>query len=86
MLSPQLFFLVISTFIGSFKVFELVRTLTGGGPGDSTDVLVFYIYRTAFSGRLNIGLASAAGVVLMVILAVLTVLYFRAAEKKVHYQ
>lgn len=86
MLSPQLFFLVISTFIGSFKVFELVRTLTGGGPGDSTDVLVFYIYRTAFTGQLNIGLASAAGVVLMAILGVLTVFYFKATANKVHYQ
>lgn len=86
MLSPQLFFLAISSFIGSFKVFELVRTLTGGGPGDSTDVLVFYIYRTAFSGRLNIGLASAAGVILMLILAVFTVFYFRLLSKRVHYQ
>lgn len=86
MVSPQLFFLVVTITINSFKVFESVRILTGGGPGDSTDVLVYYIYRKAFSGNVNIGLASAAGVVLMVILMVLTILYFKLLDNKVHYQ
>lgn len=86
MISPQLFFLVVTITIGSFKVFESVRILTGGGPGDATDVLVFYIYRKAFSGQINIGLASAAGVVLMAIMMVLTVIYFKTMDRKVHYQ
>ena len=86
MVSPQLFFLVVTITISSFKVFESVRILTGGGPGDATDVLVDYIYRKAFSGNVNIGLASAAGVVLMAILMVLTVLYFKLLDNKVHYQ
>lgn len=86
MLSPQLFFLFITITIGSFKVFESVRILTGGGPGDSTDVLVFWIYRKAFSGTVNVGLASAAGVILMIILAIFTVFYYLSMGKKVHYQ
>lgn len=86
MLSPQLFFLVITITIGSFKVFDSIRMLTEGGPGNSTDVLVFWIYRKAFTGTINVGLASAAGVVLMVILMFLTMFYFKALNKKVHYQ
>lgn len=86
MVSPQLFFLVVTITINSFKVFESVRILTGGGPGDATNVLVFYIYKKAFSGQVNLGLASAAGVVLMAILMVLTVLYFKLLDRKVHYQ
>lgn len=86
MVSPQLFFLVITITINSFKVFDSVRILTGGGPGDATDVLVYYIYRKAFSGNVNIGLASAAGVILMMIMMALTVLYFKLLDNKVHYQ
>jgi len=86
MISPQLFFLVITITIGSFKVFDSIRMLTEGGLGNSTDVLVFWIYRKAFTGTINLGLASAAGVVLMFILMVLTIFYFKALNKKVHYQ
>ncbi|MCI9510331.1 MAG: sugar ABC transporter permease [Angelakisella sp.] len=85
MLSPQVFFLLVTITISSFKVFESVRILTGGGPGDSTDVLVYYIYRYAMS-NLKFGYASAAGTVLLAIVLVLTILYFKAADKRVHYQ
>lgn len=85
MLSPQLFFLLVTITIGSFKVFESVRILTEGGPGNSTDVLVFYIYRYAMS-NLKFGYASAAGTVLFAIVMVLTVIYFRLPGKRVHYQ
>ena len=85
MLSPQVFFLLVTITISSFKVFESVRILTGGGPGDSTDVLVYYIYRYAMS-NLKFGYASAAGTVLLAIVLVLTVIYFKVADKRVHYQ
>lgn len=85
MISPQLFYLVITSVMASFKVFESVRVLTNGGPGNSTDVLVFYIYRYAFES-MRIGYASAAGCVLSVILMIFSVFYFRMLSKRVHYQ
>lgn len=85
MLSPQLFFLLINITTGSFKVFETVRLLTGGGPGNSSDVLVFYIYRYAMS-YLQFGYASAGGVCLFIFLFVITILYFKVLEPRVHYQ
>jgi sn-glycerol 3-phosphate transport system permease protein len=86
MLSPQLFFLLITITIGSFKVFDSVRLMTGGGPGTSTQVISLYIYNYAFQRNNSLGVGSAAGVVLMVILILVTMLDFRGLEKRVHYQ
>ncbi len=86
MLSPQLFFLLITITIGSFKVFDSVRLMTGGGPGTSTQVISLYIYNYAFNRNNALGVGSAAGVVLMVILMLVTLINFRGLEKLVHYQ
>lgn len=85
MISPQLFMLLITMTIGSFKVFETIRIMTNGGPGTSTQVLVFYIYQQAFT-YLKVGLACAAGTVLLVIVGIMTILYFAVLARKVHYQ
>ena len=85
MISPQTFMLLITMTIGSFKVFETIRIMTGGGPGSSTEVLVYYIYQQAFYYQ-KVGLASAAGVVLLLIVGLLTAFYFLALSKRVHYQ
>lgn len=86
MISPQLFFLLITITISSFKVFDVIRVMTDGGPGDATNVLVTYIYQYAFQMNAKVGYASAAGTVLLVILMILTYFYFRVLSKKVHYQ
>ncbi len=85
MLSPQLFFLLIVITINSFKVFDTIRVMTEGGPGNSTDVISYYIYRYAFQ-HFKIGYAAAAGTVLTVILMVMTAIYFKVLSKRVHYQ
>lgn len=85
MISPQIFFVLIVLTIGSFKVFDTIRLTTAGGPNNSTMSIVYYIYERAFTNR-DIGVGSAAAVVLMVIVGILTVLYFYALSKKVHYQ
>lgn len=86
LLSPQLFFILITITTGSFKVFDSIRVMTDGGPGDSTRVLSLYIYDYAFQRNNTLGIASAAGVVLMAILIVVTILYFKCLEKRVHYR
>lgn len=83
LISPQLFFILIIMTIGSFKVFDTVRIMTGGGPNNATTTIVYYIYNYRTT---NIGYASATGVVLMIIIALLTVIYFRLLAKRVHYQ
>jgi sn-glycerol 3-phosphate transport system permease protein len=83
LISPQLFFILVIMTIGSFKVFDTVRIMTAGGPNNATTTLVYYIYSFRTT---NIGYASAAGVVLMVIVGLLTIVYFRLLANRVHYQ
>lgn len=85
MISPSLFFLTIMNVIASFKVFETISIMTEGGPFNSTNTLVYFIYEYGFKYN-KIGLATAAGVILFVILAVMTSLYFLLLSKKVHYR
>ena len=82
MISPQAFLCLITMTIGSFKVFETIRVMTGGGPGKATYVLVYYIYMTAFQGQFKVCLACAAGVVLLFIVGLLTALYFMLLSGK----
>ncbi|OPA79292.1 ABC transporter permease [Paenibacillus selenitireducens] len=85
MLSPTLFFLIIINLISSFQVFETIAIMTKGGPVNSTNTLVFYIYEYGFR-YFKIGYASAAGVVLLVVVGLLTLVYFKLLSRKVHYQ
>lgn len=85
MLSPTLFFLTIIGVINSFQVFETINLMTAGGPINSTNTFVYYIYQYGFQ-FFKIGYASAAGVILLVILSVLTVVYFKVLSKRVHYR
>lgn len=57
-LSSTMFFLTMISFIRSFQVFTPVQVMTSGGPGNSSSVLVYYIYTTAFKNS-DIGYASA---------------------------
>ena len=85
MISPQIFFVLIILTINSFKVFDTIRLTTMGGPNNATTSIVYYIYQQAFTNR-DIGVGSAAAVILMAIVGVLTILYFFSLSRKVHYQ
>ena len=66
--------------INSFKTFDLIFTLTEGGPGTSTTMLSQYIYNESFISW-NYGGASAAAMVLFLIVAAVTLLQFRVERK-----
>jgi len=85
MISPTLFFTTIVATINSFQVFDSVNLMTQGGPVDSTNTLVYMIYSDAFK-YFKLGPASAEAVVLIVLVGILTILYFAMLNKKVHYQ
>ena len=86
MLSPQIFLMLITMTTNSFKIFESVRQMTGGGPGISTKTVCMFIYDNAFETNNTLGLAGAASIVLTIILMLITLLDFKGLEKKVHYQ
>ena len=83
MLSPTIFFVVIITIISSFQVFDLIYLMTEGGPFDSTNVLVYAIYKNAFE-FFKVGKASAIAYVLFAIILVLTLIQWHFRKKFVY--
>ncbi|MBE7209421.1 MAG: sugar ABC transporter permease [Gluconacetobacter diazotrophicus] len=71
LLRPVLAFVLVTSVIGSFQVFDTVAVTTGGGPADSSRVLVWYIYQTGF-GFFRMGYASAMSVLLFAVLVAFT--------------
>jgi len=83
LLSPTIFFVVIITCISSFQIFDLIYLMTQGGPLDSTNVLVYAIYKNAFE-YFKIGQASAIAYVLFVIILVLALGQWSLRKKLVY--
>ncbi len=82
LLAPSLLFVSVITLIGSLKVFDHIMLMTAGGPGNSTMVLVYYIYYQAFQ-FFQTGYASALAVVLFAITLGLTVLQWVLRKEEV---
>lgn len=77
-------FVVVVGTISAFKVFTPVYLMTDGGPADSTMVIVFYIFRSAFR-YFQMGYASAMSFILLGIVLVLTLIQFRLLRTTVEY-
>ncbi|MEQ8355608.1 MAG: sn-glycerol-3-phosphate ABC transporter permease UgpA [Kiloniellaceae bacterium] len=85
LLSPTTFFLIVVNIVYAFfDTFGIIHTVTKGGPGKSTEILVYKVYSDGFVG-LDLGGSAAQSVVLMFIVVSLTVIQFRFIERKVHY-
>lgn len=85
LLSPTGFFLLVVNIIYAFfDTFGVVSALTSGGPGQSTNILVYKVYNDGFRGQ-DLGGSSAQSVILMAIVILLTFVQFRFIERRVHY-
>ena len=76
LLRNHLFLALLLRSIDTFKIFDKVYALTGGGPGSATETISFYIYREGFK-YFNMGRASAAAVVMFLAVAVVSSVYVR---------
>ena len=85
MISPTILFTSVVASIASFKIFDSVNVMTQGGPVDSTNTLVYYIYSFAFRYG-KPGMACAAGVILLILVCIMTYVRFGVGKKRVHYQ
>jgi multiple sugar transport system permease protein/sn-glycerol 3-phosphate transport system permease protein len=85
LLRPTLLFVLVTGFIGSFQVFDTVYVLTGGGPGNATEVMNSLIYKTAFVG-FRIGDAAAMSVVLFVVILAVTIAQFIYFRRRTTYE
>jgi multiple sugar transport system permease protein len=75
-LRPTALFAIVTTAIFTLRSFETVYVVTGGGPLNSTNILVYYIYEQAF-GQFDFGYAAAAATVLLSVALVLVYLQIR---------
>ncbi len=85
MLGPTTLFVLVVTATRSFRVFETVATLTGGGPAFASDVLVFAMYREGFV-YFKAGYSGAITMVFFFFILTLTLTQLRLVERKVHYR
>jgi len=85
LLSPTGFFLlVINIIYAFFGTFGIIGSLTQGGPGQATNILVWKVYNDGFRGQ-DLGGSSAQSVILMIVVILLTFVQFRFIERRVHY-
>ena len=63
------------------KVFVEIYVMTKGGPLDSSKTIVYYIYERAFE-NLDLGIASAASVILLLIVLVISIINFKYFDDK----
>ena len=83
LLSSTIFFVLLITTISSFQVFDLIYLMTQGGPENSTNVLVYWLYKNAFE-FFNIGKASAVAYVLFIMIFILTMIQWNLRKKWVN--
>lgn len=85
LMTPTIFFVLITNLISSFQVFEQTYVLTQGGPMGSTETIVYSIYKNAFEW-FKMGYASALAWILFGIIFVVTMLQWWLQKRWVHYE
>ena len=83
-LSPIMFYTLVVNIIQAFQSFGQIKILTEGGPNESTNVIVYSIYRDAFFNY-RFGSAAAQSVILFIIVMIITLVMFRMEKKGVNY-
>ena len=84
MLKPTTIYVLIITLTNAYKMVDHLYIMTKGGPGNATNVLLFYIYQTGFD-YWDTGKASAMTVILVAVLLVVTSICFFVQDKKAYY-
>jgi multiple sugar transport system permease protein len=69
-------FVLVTSIIGSFQIFDTIAVTTQGGPGTATRTIVWYIYQEAFMS-MRMGYASAMSTVLFLFLIIVTLVQMR---------
>jgi sn-glycerol 3-phosphate transport system permease protein len=85
MLSPTLLFAGTVLMINAFQTYAQIDFLTGGGPGNATEVVVYHIYGGNSPINGNEGVQSASAAILFAITLVVSLVQFRSLERRVHY-
>lgn len=82
LLKPTILVALIFRTLDAFRVFDLIFVMTGGGPGNSTETLTIYAYKTLFR-NLDFGIGSAIAVVIFIFVFVFAMIYIRLLDKSI---
>lgn len=85
MMSPTIFYCLVTAMIASFQTFYQAYVMTNGGPNNASTFFVYYLYDTAFR-QSHMGYASALAWILFLIIGAITLLLFRWARSWVYYE
>ena len=85
LLSPTLFFTLVTSFIGGLQMFDMAYILTQGGPMNTTRTIVYHIYEEGVRG-FRVGPSTAGAWLLFVMIMGITVIQFRLQKKWVFYE
>jgi multiple sugar transport system permease protein len=85
MLTPTIFFNLITGIIGALQTFGQAYVMTKGGPMNSTLFFNYYLFRKAFE-EFDMGYASALAWILFIIIFIFTLLVFKSSALWVHYE
>ena len=77
---PVIIITILIRLIFAIKTYDLIYIMTKGGPGDATDLISYYIYRSAFIS-LNLGEAAAMSTILLIIIVILTLPLFKYMDR-----
>lgn len=84
LLSPTTAFLLVTQFINSMKVYNLVDIMTNGGPARSTEVMVYHLYKMTFEDY-RIDRASVVSILFFIFMVIITALTMKWQDRKVNY-
>ncbi|MFN4223313.1 MAG: carbohydrate ABC transporter permease [Fervidobacterium nodosum] len=84
LITPTIFYYLVTSTIGNMQIFDLPMLLTGGGPNNASLSLGMYIYKHAFTYT-NMGYASALAWIMFVFIFAFTIVYFAFSKKWVFY-
>jgi raffinose/stachyose/melibiose transport system permease protein len=79
-IAPQLTMVTAVTLIGGFAVFDIIFVMTGGGPGNASEVLATYTYKTAFQQN-QAGYGSALAMLIPLLSLVSAIVFVRLRER-----
>jgi multiple sugar transport system permease protein len=85
MMTPTIFFVLVTGVIGSFQVFTAAYIMTQGGPGNSTMFYVLYLFNKAFRD-FRMGYASALALILFLVILIISLILLFTSEKWVYYE
>lgn len=82
LMKPITLYVLITSLIGGLQIFDIPYLLTGGGPNQSVETMMIFIYKQAFQGGRNLNIASTASVILLIMTSILSLVIFNSFRDK----